>query len=280
VGGNLGETLGVGAACGGAIAKLGLVKRSNARELATRISSELQRLGRPERAAGAKRYLKSELKFFGVDTATMRASVRRALKTSAHLDRAGSLALARTLWSSGVFELRAVAVETLASQVSLLEKTDIAVVERLLRASHTWALVDFLAVHVAGPLVIRFPDLGSTLDRWATARDFWLRRAAMLALLLPLRRGGGDFERFARYADAMLEEKEFFVRKAIGWVLRETGKKRPDLVDVWLRTRVLRASGVTVREAVRYLPKGRRDALVEAYRQGQPTRRRQTKRRE
>jgi 3-methyladenine DNA glycosylase AlkD len=253
------------------------VKRSNPGELAPRISSELQRLGRPDRAAGAKRYLKSELKFFGVDAATMRATARRVLKTAAPMDRAGLLALIRALWSSGVFELRAVAVEALASHSSLLEKTDIAVVERLLRASHTWALVDSLAVHVAGPMVIRFPELGSTLDRWARARDFWLRRAAMLTLLLPLRRGGGDFERFARYADAMLEEKEFFIRKAIGWVLRETGKKRPDLVDAWLRPRVLRASGVTVREAVRYLPTGRRDALVETYREGQATRRRQTR---
>ena len=45
-----------------------------------------------------------------------------------------------------------------------------------------------------------------------------------------LRRGTGDFERFARYADAMLDEREFFVRKAIGWVLRDTARKRPDLV--------------------------------------------------
>jgi 3-methyladenine DNA glycosylase AlkD len=262
----------------GAVAKLGLVKRSIAAELAARISSELRRLGRPERAEASKRYLKSELEFLGVDTKTMRAAVRRALKTAAPLERAGLLALVRALWSSGVFELRAVAVEALAMQGPLLRKTDIAVVERLLRASHTWALVDFLAVHVAGPLVIRFPELGSTLDRWATDPDFWLRRAAMLALLLPLRRGEGDFGRFARYAEAMLGEKEFFIRKAIGWVLRETGKRRPELVDAWLHGRILRASGVTVREAVRYLPKGRRDALLEAYREGRPTGLRETRR--
>jgi 3-methyladenine DNA glycosylase AlkD len=76
----------------------------------------------------------------------------------------------------------------------------------------------------------------------------------MLALLVPLRRGGGDFERFARYADAMLGEPEFFIRKAIGWVLREVAKKRPALVVAWLEPRVRRASGVTFREAVRHLP--------------------------
>jgi 3-methyladenine DNA glycosylase AlkD len=53
---------------------------------------------------------------------------------------------------------------------------------------------------------------------------------------VPLRRGDGDFDRFARYADAMLEEKEFFVRKAIGWVLRDTGPPSSRPVAAWART--------------------------------------------
>ena len=118
-----------------------------------------------------------------------------------------------------------------------------------------------MAVHLAGRLIVRFPELEATLDRWATDGDFWLRRAALLALLLPLRRGGGDFERFGRYADGMLEEREFFIRKAIGWVLREVGKKRPELVAAWLAPRLGRASGLTVREAMKYLPPGRRETL-------------------
>ena len=76
------------------------------------------------------------------------------------------------------------------------------------------------------------------LDQWATDDDFWIRRSALLALLVPLRRGDmAHFERFARYADLMLSEREFFIRKAIGWVLRETGKRQPDLVAAWLEPR-------------------------------------------
>ena len=84
----------------------------------------------------------------------------------------------------------------------------------------------------------------------------------MLALLRPLRRGEGDFARFGRYADAMLEEKEFFIRKAIGWILRETSKKRPDLVWRWLSPRAERASGLTVHEGSKYLPAAQRKALL------------------
>jgi 3-methyladenine DNA glycosylase AlkD len=93
----------------------------------------------------------------------------------------------------------------------------------------------------------------------------------MLSLLLGLRAGAGDFERFGRYADAMLEEREFFIRKAIGWVLRETARKQPALVVGWLAPRISRAAGLTVREAVRHLPARDRERLLRA--RGGPRRR-------
>ena len=64
----------------------------------------------------------------------------------------------------------------------------------------------------------------------------------------------------------MLEEKEFFIRKAIGWVLRETARRRAGLVAVWLAPRVHRASGVTVREAVKPLSADLRDTCSSAIR--------------
>jgi 3-methyladenine DNA glycosylase AlkD len=62
----------------------------------------------------------------------------------------------------------------------------------------------------------------------------------------------------------MLEEKEFFIRKAIGWVLRDTARKRPDLVYAWLLPRAARATGVTLREAVKPLSPEQRAAALAA----------------
>jgi 3-methyladenine DNA glycosylase AlkD len=159
------------------------------------------------------------------------------------------------------------AVELLTAKVRLLDARDLELVESKLRTSYTWAYVDALAVHVAGSIVQRYPDAAVTLDRWADDADFWIRRSAILALLLPLRDGAGDLERFLRYADSMLDEKEFFIRKAIGWVLREVGKKRPAEVRAFLEPRLGRAAGLTVREAVKYLPAADRDALLAAYKE-------------
>ena len=229
----------------------------------TSIESGLRACSSPERAAGAKRYLKSELEFIGVTTPEFRAVVRDCLRAHGPVAPGELRATVEELWRRPVFELRAAAVELLDRHAKLLEPLDLARVERMLRESGTWALVDWLATRVAGGLIERWPALAAELDRWAADPDFWIRRAALLTLLTPLRRGGGDFERFGRYADAMLEEREFFIRKAIGWVLREVAKKRPELVEAWLRPRLARASGLTVREAVKYLPAERRAALLE-----------------
>ena len=70
----------------------------------------------------------------------------------------------------------------------------------------------------------------------------------------------------------MLGEREFFIRKAIGWVLREVAKRRPALVAHWLGPRVHLASGVTVREAVKPLPAQMRTALMTGYRDKIPIR--------
>jgi 3-methyladenine DNA glycosylase AlkD len=231
-------------------------------ELASRIQTRLSSLGTPERAEQEKRYLKSDLDFYGATVWEVRRAAKEELSSGSQPDRPALLEAVETLWSRPVHECRAAAVELLEELADLLEPHDIGLIERLIRESRTWALVDALAPSVAGPLVERHPELGSTLDRWAADDDFWVRRAALLALLLPLRRGAGDFERFGRYADAMLGEREFFIRKAIGWVLRETSKQRPELVYEWLVPRAHRASGVTIREAVKYLSEEQRAGIL------------------
>jgi len=149
-----------------------------------------------------------------------------------------------------------------------LRSRDLRLIERLIRESRTWALVDVLAGDVVGEMALRL-RIRRALDRWARDHDFWVRRSSLLAELKPLN-NSAPFEPFARRADAMLEETEFFIRKAIGWVVRETSKKRPDEVFRWIALRTHRASGVTMREAVKYLDDRRAARLMRAFKAGCP----------
>jgi 3-methyladenine DNA glycosylase AlkD len=233
------------------------------------LEARLRAVATPERAEHERRYLKSELAFMGATVWQIRDAVK-AVDAGRRHDRERLLALVTELWAAPVHERRMAAVMLLERHLAVLRPPDLALLERLVRESRTWALSDGLAVSVIGPLLVRHPDVaGAWLDRWARDADFWIRRTALLSEIAPLR-AGAPFERFAGHADAMLEEREFFIRKAIGWVLRETSKRRPAEVLAWIAPRAGRASGVTMREAVKYLPQEAGARLMEAYRARRP----------
>lgn len=234
------------------------------RTLATEIDDALRAQASPARAEQESRYLKSTIEHYGVSVPGVRTVVTGVRRAHRDLPRADVVELAVELWATPVHERRLAAVEVLVAFADRLVVADVALLERLVREAGTWALVDPLAIAVIGPLVEREAAAADELDRWAVDDDVWIRRAALLALLVPLRRGGGDVERFGRYADAMLDETELFIRKAIGWVLRDTAKSRPDLVFEWLLPRARRASGVTIREAVKPLSEQQRQAILAA----------------
>jgi 3-methyladenine DNA glycosylase AlkD len=222
----------------------------------------LRAVADPSRAEQEKRYLKSDLVHLGASMPKIHSvatSIAREHPAMSHDELVG---VVEELWDTGIHEGRMLAVELLERFTQRLSASDAFIVEQMIREARTWALVDPLAIVVAGSLIERHAELSPMLDRWAADHDMWIRRAALLALLVPLRRGHGDFARFSRYADDMLDSKEFFIRKAIGWVLRETAKQRPTLVSVWLHPRISRLSGVTVKEAVKYLPERDRAELL------------------
>ena len=241
----------------------------NAEALADLLADDLRAIGDPDRAAQEKAYLKSELEFFGESVWEIRRVAKAFVSGAKPLAHEDLTALVEALWAAPVFERRMASVVLLELHPTLLGPADLPLIERLLRESLTWALVDALATDVVGGILARSPAVTPVLDRWATDPDFWIRRASLLAELQPLRKGG-DLGPFLRRADAMLDEKEFFIRKAIGWVLREVGKRRPEEVIAWLGPRTHRASGVTMREAVKYLPKADGERLTAAYREHRP----------
>jgi 3-methyladenine DNA glycosylase AlkD len=230
-------------------------------DLATALEAELRQLGDTVRAAGAKAYLKSDLEFLGVAAKPLRDAVRSCLDAHPEIGRRELEGLASRLWSEPVFELKAAAVAVLERRQRQLDLETLELAESMLASSGTWALVDFISTKVVAPIVSRHPEAEGRLRRWASADDFWLRRAALLSLLPDLRAGGGDFELFAELVVPMLGEREFFVRKAVGWVLRDTSRRRPELVAAFVEMNRDAMSGLTFREATRALPEPIRERL-------------------
>ncbi|XVQ12101.1 DNA alkylation repair protein [Spirillospora sp. CA-255316] len=237
-------------------------------EETARIVADLREQGVRDRAEYEKRYLKSDFVHFGVPVPAIRKTARSAVRTRPA--REDLLALTASLWARAengrpVHEARMAAIEVLVRWVGVLEPADVTVAERMIRDSGSWVYVDNLAERIVGALVVRSPGLGGVLDAWAGDPYPWIRRTALLALLPGVRAGDPDLDRISRYGDALLGETDFFIRKALGWVLRELSKKDPAWVRDWVEPRTGRISGVTLREAVRRLPEDAAAPLLAAY---------------
>ncbi len=236
----------------------------NTELLVDELLAALRAVGNKTRASGAKAYLKSDLEFVGVAAKPLRTVGRQFLDRHPELDRRLLIEVARGLWQRPIYELRAVAVALLEARTGSLELADLVFVEELLRCSHTWALVDWLCTKVAAPLVEGDPEEAvSILRRWSRDGDFWIRRASMLSQLPMLRAGRGDFSLFADFAETMLHEREFFIRKAIGWILRDVSKKRPQLTYGFLEKHIHQLSALTFREGARRLTEDQQAVLRE-----------------
>jgi 3-methyladenine DNA glycosylase AlkD len=227
----------------------------------TFFTRRLRRAGSAARAIGEKAYLKSELRFWGTSQDSIRAAAREYCDANPDLTRADLRAIAETLYATDVHELRAAAIGVLERDREMLDDRDMPWLIALVRKSKSWAYVDWIAPKVIGDVIARDPRTRKRLAVWAKDDDFWVRRTALLAEHDALRAGGGDFALWSRLAASMLDEREFFIRKAIGWVLREVSKKRPDLTYAFLRKHLDRVSRLSLLEGAKYLPAPRRKAL-------------------
>lgn len=236
-----------------ASAKKSAAPQSPAQHVA-RLRRMLEAEADPAYAKGSKAYLKSDLQFIGARLPVLRrvgAEWARETKRLPHDDLVAALL---ALWKPPVMDLRILAGVIAQKCVKRLTLDDVDWLEEWIRSSNTWALVDQLSVHVIGPILSRDAKVRARCVRsWAKDGDFWVRRTALLVQLLEFRKGTGDWDLWVEVAVPMLGEKEVFIRKALGWVLRQRGARHPEDVEEFVDAHRAEMSGLTLREATRLL---------------------------
>jgi len=232
----------------------------------------------PERAAKEKAYLYSELKHYGVSVWEMRKFAKFHKKELLALSKKKMLVLVESLWRKRTHEERSMALLVLNMHLEKLDIKDMPFVERLMRESNGWAFLDSLIIP-AMPEIIRKDKRGyEYLKKWIKDKDYWVRRSALLAQLLFFRKNcNGDYKLFFKLAKSQLDESwidseyedklqngraKFFIRKAIGWSLREMSVKQPELVVLFVNKNKDSMAGLTYREATRKLPEEYKAKLI------------------
>jgi len=220
-------------------------------EMLDRLTRVYGAAGDPKRAVQMAAYMRDQFPFLGIPAPFQRALARQVLAGLGRPGEADLRSVALGCWALPEREYQYFACDWLRRHVRVCSAGFIDVVARLITTKPWWDTVDTLAANVVGPLVAAHPGLASTMDGWAAGDELWLIRAAILHQLRY--RESTDADRLFRYCTGQADHPDFFVRKAIGWALREYAKTDPDAVRGYVRANRHRLSPLTVREAVKNL---------------------------
>lgn len=197
-----------------------------------------------------KAYMRDRFDYFGIRTPDRRAIIK------AHLEEEGPVpleeldAIVREAWDFPKREMHYFAQELIARNVKRLELSDLALIEFGITHNSWWDSVDELAIRCAGPLLRAHPGaIHRASERWMASDDLWLNRTALIFQIKY--KAFTDVELLFANIDRLAGHKDFFIRKAIGWSLREFAKTDPDAVVAFVRSRKL--DPLSEREAMKHL---------------------------
>ncbi|MCC0099393.1 DNA alkylation repair protein [Streptomyces flavotricini] len=219
--------------------------------LVDRLTTTYAAAADPEQARSMAGYMKDVAPFLGIRTPLRRELSRAVTGQSAEPAEADVAALVLRCWELPEREYHYFAVDYLRRHVRVCSSGFLPVLRQLIVTVPWWDTVDLLAAHAAGPLVAADQRLTAVMDEWIGDEDLWLARTALLHQLRY--KSATDTGRLFAYCRRQSGHPDFFIRKAIGWALREYAKTDPDKVRAFVTTERDRLSPLSVREALKNL---------------------------
>ena len=205
------------------------------------IRNEFKKLADPARAKVLAKYFRED-RFYGLTVSQTRVIARKYAPEM-------SFARIKYLLQIGKHEERLCALFML---IEKLEKDPKKVFDFYLASTkhvNNWDLVDSSAPYILGPAASR-----ATLYRLSRSKNIWERRMAIVATHYRIRQG--DFAPTLKIATILLKDKEDLIHKAVGWMLREVGKKDEKILKKFLATHASRMPRTMLRYAIEKFPQG------------------------
>jgi 3-methyladenine DNA glycosylase AlkD len=222
--------------------------------LARAVRAGLAELSDPDKASPMRRYMKSEMPFRGVPKPARRILTRRLFAEHPLPDRESFVAAVLSLWREAEFrEERYVAIDLTGDRryARWQDATLLPLYDELIVTGAWWDYVDEVAIHRIGPLVRTDPrTLEPVIRRWAIDDDRWRRRSAVICQVGS--RKDTDLGLLSATVEANLGDRDFFLRKGIGWALRDYSKTDPRWVSAFVAAHP-GLSPLSTREALKHV---------------------------
>jgi 3-methyladenine DNA glycosylase AlkD len=223
--------------------------------LVAAVRAALAAAGDPEVAARQQEYMKSEMPYHGLPAPRLKAELRPLLREWQPADDEQWAGTVRTLWDGATHReewYAAMAVARHRRARAWLDAASLDLWEHLVVTGAWWDVVDDVATHLVGDVLAAHRSAATPIVRvWATDDDLWLRRTAVICQIGHREATDLDLLRYA--VEANVDDTSFWLRKAIGWALRQHARTDPE----WVRAEVARLddrlSGLSQREALKQL---------------------------
>lgn len=215
------------------------------------LRTSLEAVADPDKVESMARYMRDQFPFLGVTSPVLRQTIKPLLVEAKQADGDELVEAARWCWAQPEREFQYVGTLMLRRHIATLEAPHIEDLEHLLTTKSWWDTIDSLAAWSVGPLVKANPDLLAVMDQWIDDENIWLARTAIIHQLSY--KDDTDAERLFRYARSRAGDTEFFIRKAIGWALRQYARQEPEQVRAFVDQHREELSGLTIREALKHL---------------------------
>jgi 3-methyladenine DNA glycosylase AlkD len=220
-----------------------------ARRFAT---AALVAVAEPEKSEGMQAYMKTDMPFYGVQKPARASILRDLARDFPPPDAAGYERLVLGLWDLPHREEKYLALGLARRFEEYVTPEALPLYRRLIVEGAWWDLVDEVATHLICDLVVGYPDeVWPAVDTWIDGDDMWLRRSAIICQVGAKERT--DAVRLFRFCEERSFEKEFFIRKAIGWALRQHARVDPKAVARFVMAHRDGLSGLSYREATRHI---------------------------
>jgi len=221
------------------------------------VQSALLKQANPGKARGMQAYMKTAMPFYGVQKPARTEILRHLKREFGPANRGEYEEVVTALWELAHREEKYLAQAVAIAFPQFIVPESLPIYERFIDEGAWWDFVDETATHMIRQLVFDHPDeVWPIVDNWIDHEDMWRRRAAIICQIGAKERT--DPERLFAFCRSRAHETEFFIRKAIGWALREYAKTDHAAVATFVTAHHAELSTLSLREATKHI-----GALVE-----------------